>query len=228
MRHAAVTRTTLPPATGRIPARRALLFVLGSLLAATLTARAQPDPATFPARDAHEGLVIAADPYAEAARARTRFGKKTPLEAGILPIEVALRNDNDKPILVELGSVRLLVPAPGGERQQLEPLEVEDVLERMLYQHGPEITLPRTPLPRRRTQPDRRKEYLDLEAKIRPAALVMTLVPPKTTVRGFLFFHLGRRLDAFADARLYLPDVKFMHNKQPLFFFELPLSAARK
>jgi hypothetical protein len=200
------------------------LFLL-AFLAAAASAQS-PDPAAWPARDAHEGLLVAADPYAQAARAKEKFGKKHPVDHGILPVEVVFRNDNDKPILVELDSIRLLLQPPGGERQQLDAMTMEDVFERMLYKHGPDMSMPRYPLPRTKPKASKSKEYLELESKIRPFALEMSLVPPKTTVRGFLFFYLGRRMDAAQNARLYLPDVKYMHNKQPLFFFEVDLSKA--
>lgn len=208
----------------------ALLFTATAVLAGAPDSAApesgsQGDAASLPARDTHEGLLVAADPYSDAARARQRFGKKTPLDAGIAPIEVFFRNDNDKPILVDLETIRLLLEPPGGERQQLEPLALDDVLELMLYKHGPDVTMPRHPLPRR-TKPGRSKEYLELEGKLRPLTLEMNLLPPGTTVHGFLYFQVTRRPDWLQHARLYLPDLKFMHNKQPLFFFELDLSKA--
>src|SRR5574341_921231 len=68
------------------------------------------DPAAWPARDTHEGLLVAADPYHDAARAKIKFGKKNPVDFGILPVEVVFRNDNDKPILVDIESIRGRIP----------------------------------------------------------------------------------------------------------------------
>ncbi len=42
------------------------------------------DPSTLPARDTHEGVTVAVDPYTDAARSKERFGKKHPHLAGIL------------------------------------------------------------------------------------------------------------------------------------------------
>ena len=199
----------------------------GFIVLLALTALAQqPDPATWLARDSHEGLLLAADPYSSAARSKVKFGKKHPVDFGILPLEVVFRNDNDKPLLVEPTAIRLLLEPPGGQRQQLEPMTVEEVLEMMLYRHGPDMTMPRRPLPLPKSKPDRSMEYLELESRIRPHALEMFLIPPKSTVRGFLFFHMGRRMENVRYARLYLPDVRFFHNKQPLFFFEVDLAKA--
>jgi len=201
--------------------------VLALLLAGIIApAFPQSDLASLPARDEHEGLLVAADPYTDPARARQRFGKKTPLDAGIAAIEVFFRNDNDKPILVELERIRLLLEPPGAERQQLEPLALDEVLEQMLYKHGPDVTMPRTPLPRTKPKGAPSKEYRELETKFRPMTLEADLVPPRTTVHGFLYFQVGPRFDWVQHARLYLPDLKLMHNKQPLFYFEVDLRKA--
>jgi hypothetical protein len=203
--------------------RRRATLAICFLLAAAL-ASAQSDPASLPARDEHEGLLVAADPCTDAERAKKLFGKKTPLAAGIVPVEVVFRNDNDKPILVTLERIELLLNPRGGEKQRLSPLPVEDVVDRILYKGGPNVTAKRIPIPGRTNPVGKDKEWLKLESLIRPHALETTLVPPKATVRGFLYFHLGNRAGWLAYARLYVPEVKFMHNKQPLFFFEVDLS----
>lgn len=206
---------------------RRLIWTLAALLFAAILVPAQePDPTRWPARDTHEGLLVAADPYQDAARSKLKFGKKHPVDFGILPVEVAFKNENDKPLLVELDTIRLLLQPPGGERQQLDWMAVEDVIEMILYKHGPALNKPRIPLPIPRPKADKSKEYLELESRIRPHALEMSLIPPKATVRGFLFFRMGRRMEVVQYARLYVPDVKYMHNKQPLFFFEVDLGKA--
>lgn len=203
--------------------RSVTIFAVLSLALGALTQ--EPDPANWPARDSHEGLLVAADPYRDAARSKETFGKKHPVDFGILPLEVVIRNDTDKPILVNLETIRLLLQLGGNERQQLEPMALEDVIERILYRHGPDASIPRRPLPSRKPK-DKSKEYLELELRFQPHVFPMTLIPPKETVRGFFFFNMGRRMDRVDSARLYIPDVQFMHNKQPLFFFEVDLSKA--
>ena len=190
-----------------------------------VVAAAQSDPASLPARDEHEGLLVAADPCVDPERAKKLFGKKTPLDAGVVPIDVVFRNGNDKPILVNLEAIRLQVEPPGGPRQQLEPLTVEEVIQRILSKGGLDLSAPK-PIPGRLPKSRKDKEWQDLESRIRPHALVMTLVPPKTTVRGYIFFQLGRRTEVLQYSRLYVPEVQFMHNKQPLFFFEVDLRKA--
>jgi hypothetical protein len=203
----------------------ALLSLTGAL-ALVPRALAQSDPASLPARDQHEGLLMAADPVTDPERARKIFGKKTPLDAGIVPIEVIFRNGNHVPILLNLESLQLRLTPRGGEKQQLAPLAVEDVIERMLYKGGPDVGMPRRPIPGRPPRVTKDKDWKELEDRIRPLAFEMNLVPPKGTARGYFFFHVGRRANWQAYAQLYLPELRFMHNKQPLFFFEVDLSKA--
>ncbi len=200
----------------------ALLLFLG-----VLPVRAQSDPTSWPARDAHEGLLITADPYQDALRSKARFGKKTPYEAGIVAIEVFLHNDNLQAIRVGLESIRLLVAPGGSQRQRLEPLAIEDVVDRILNKGGPNPTVPRRPLPRREPKPGRSKEWKELETTLRFLALEMDVVPPHGSARGFVFFDLDHHYDWVSDARLYLPDLKFIENQEPLLFFELDLAGTR-
>ena len=66
-----------------------LLIAAGFLLATAGGGVAQTiDPAALPAHDHHEGLLIAADPYADSARAKEKFGKANPMPVGIIPIEI--------------------------------------------------------------------------------------------------------------------------------------------
>src|SRR4029077_7259020 len=69
---------------------RVLYFFLIAFCAAAVTASGQnsakpataapPDPASLPARDSHQGLLVAADPFTSADRYREKFGKHTPYE----------------------------------------------------------------------------------------------------------------------------------------------------
>ena len=200
------------------------------LLLVALPAGAQSDPSSLPARDAHDGLTIAADPYADAARYKTRFGKKTPYDAGIVAIEVFFRNDNDKPIRVDLETIRLLLRPPGADRQRLDALTLEEVADRILNKGGPNPTVRRRPIPvpGGGAKPRKSKEWDELVAALRKAAVETDVLPPRSSVHGFLFFDIGSRYDWIPYARLYIADLKFMTDNKPLLFFELDLGAARR
>ncbi len=187
----------------------------------------QSDPSTLPARDAHEGLLIAADPYTDAARYRTRFGKKTPYDAGILALEVFFRNDTDKPIRMDLDTIRLLLSPPGYEKQRLGALAAEDVADRILNKGMRDPTVRRPlPIPGRGSKSGRGKDWEGLVAMLRASAITTDLLPPRSTVHGFLFFDLDRRFDWTPYARLYVPDLRFMTDKKALLFFEVDLATA--
>src|SRR5579872_281105 len=59
--------------------------------ASTPARTASVDPASLPARDSHQGLLIAADPYMSADRYKEKFGKHSPYDGGIIAIELFLR-----------------------------------------------------------------------------------------------------------------------------------------
>jgi len=206
----------------RVSSAAALLF----LLVGASLARPQVDPATLLARDMHEGLLVAVDPYDDATRAKQRFGKRNPYNAGILAIEVFCRNNNDRPIRLNLESVRLLLAPPRSDRQRLEPLTVEDVIDRMVNKGGPNPTAPRHPFPGRRPRLNQSKAEKELAATLHALSLETDILPPRSTVHGFLFFDLGHHYHLLPYARLYLPDLKFIPNNQALMFFEVELAPA--
>ncbi len=185
------------------------------------------DPSTMPARDTHEGVTVAADPYTDAARSKERFGKKHPHQAGILAVEVVMHNGTTRPIRVNLDAVRLLLEPPGTSRQRLEALDLEAVIEKTLHkeQGGPNPTASRLPIPRM-PKPDRSKEWKQLEAALSPYVFNFDILPPQATVRGFFFFDMARRFEWVQYGRVYVPELKFMDDGQALFFFEVDLSKA--
>lgn len=207
------------------------LAILMTLSVTGATAQ-QTDPATLPARDAHEGLLIAADPYDDAARSKERFGKKSPHSAGILALEVYFKNETDRAIRVDLERIRLSIDLPGGEgRQQLRPVPVESVVNAIVYPEGPNPTSPRKPRPSPFPSGSGRKDkdVKQVDELLRPLALEMDVLPPRATVRGLLFFDLGRRFELLRYAQLYVPNLAFVQDAKPLMFFEVDLSkTARK
>ncbi len=198
------------------------------LLSAAGAAAQQTDPTTLPAREAHEGLLIAANAYDDAARSKERFGKKSPHSAGILALEVYFKNDTDKAIRMDLDRIRLSIEAPGESRQQLRPIPVEDVVNAIVYPGGLNPTAPRKPLPSPFPSSSGRKDkdVKQVDDMLRPLAMEMNILPPRATIRGLLFFDLGRRFEVLSYAQLYVPDLAFVQDGKPLMFFEVDLSKA--
>ncbi len=199
------------------------LFLTPSLALAQSSLSA--DPASLPARDVHEGLLVAADSYHHVARSKSKFGKKHPQGAGLLALDVYFRNDTDQPIRITLDRILLLIEPPGERRQRLEFLSVEEVVDRLAGKDAPAPSVPRTRLPLPRS--DRNKDWQRVEQTVSPLALQLGLVPPHVTVHGFLFFDLDSHWELLSHARLYIPEVKAFGGKQ-LLFFEVDLAPALK
>jgi hypothetical protein len=214
---------------------RVLYFFLIAFCAAAVTATGQnsakpataapPDPASLPARDSHQGLLVAADPFTSADRYREKFGKHTPYEGGIIAIDLFFRNDNDSPIRINLKTMQLQVAAPGQSRQRLEPLSPEDVADRVLAK--PKDPTPRFPVPRvGAPRSPHNKDWEEFAADVRAAALNTDLLPPHATTHGLVYFDIDRHYDWISSARVEVPDLAFMNDPKPLFFFEIDLGPA--
>ncbi len=178
----------------------------------------------LPARDAHEGLTIAADFYADAKRSKERFGKKHPYQAGLLAVEVFIRNGNPQPVRVVLEEIRLVLDVGGGPKQRLAPMSLEETILALL-QKRPEAV--RRPFPGRVPTSPRGKDWDQMEALLQPRWLEMDVIPPGATARGFLFFDLQGKFDWLAGASLYFPELYFVRDGKPLLFFEVHFAPTR-
>lgn len=210
-----------------------IAFCVGTCFAMEVSARGQSstpasrkasvDPASLPAHDLHQGLLIAIDPYTSADRYKERFSKRTPYDGGIIAIDVFFRNDNDLPIRVNLKTIQLLIGAPGESRQHLDPLSPEDVADRVLTKE--KDPTPRFPIPRVGAPPPKHdKNWEEFAATVRGVVLGTDLLPPHATTHGFIYFDINRHYDWIANARFEVPDLAFMNNPKPIFFFEIDLA----
>ncbi len=199
-----------------------------TLLLIPASAGAQADPASLPAHDRHEGLLVAADPYADSARSKERFGKANPLEAGIVPIEVFFRNETSAPIRIDLSTIRLDIERPGQPRQQLEALAAEDVAGQIAHPGGAPNPEKQRRLPRPIPIPLKDKKQQKLAEILHPLALQADIVPPSATIHGFLFFDLNHDFSLLSNASLYVPDVKSISTNKVLTYFEVDLRPAAR
>ena len=189
-------------------------------------AAASADAAALPAHDSHQGLLIAADPYLTSERSQQRFGKKHPYGAGLLALEVFLRNDTDGPMQIRLGSIELNVNAPGQARQSLEPLTVEEAAYLIVLPNGPNPKTRRTPIPGLGVSGGKSKEIAKMEDALRPEMLPGDLIGPHNTVHGLLLFDVDHHFERVGNATLYVPDVRRYGSGEKLLFFEVDLGAA--
>jgi hypothetical protein len=205
----------------------AMLMACGSAVAQANTTANQPDAAQANheqglAHDRHEGLSISADPYTDNERAKKKFGKANPIPAGILPVEVFLRNELDQPIRIDLSTIQLEVHPPGGTRQDVDSLSAVDVAQALVHPTGSG-----TPGVRRFPQigiPSSTDKKVDSMAELlRPLTLDSDVVPPSGMIHGFLFFNLSHQMSLAENASIYVPDAMIVPSNKALIFFEVSL-----
>jgi hypothetical protein len=188
-----------------------------------------PDPAGMAGKDAHDGVTIACAPILDAVQSKARFGKKHPVDGGVLAVELFVRNDNSEAVKMDVETIRLVVNS-GSSRQRLRTLRLDEVAHLIIYKDGvePKTTRKRLPGPVQLPGGKKSKEVEKLEAMLRPLALEMDVIPPRATVKGFLFFDMGALFELARNAQLYIPDLTFTQSGKALLYFEIELAAAAK
>jgi len=183
-------------------------------------ASSQPSPSL--AHDTHEGMTILADAYDEPGRAKEKFGKADLIGAGILPVEVFLRNESDHPIRIDLNTVQLVVHFRNGDHQEIDSMRPSDAAYKIAHPQGP--SGPKNSRIPSLSLPGGDKKSAKIEDILQPLALDADVVPPMATIHGFLYFDLSRDMSLAAASVLYVPDAAVIPGNKPLMFFEVPLA----
>jgi hypothetical protein len=201
-------------------------FAMAILLGASAAAQNKPAVTPALAHDTHDGLTVSADPYTDKARAKEKFGKTNPVDVGVLPVEVFLRNETNQPIHVDINTIQLEIKLRQGGRQQIDWLPVEDVAGLVAHPGGVGPSKkPRVagiPLPSGDKKTDKVAEIL------RPFALNGDVVPPTGALHGFLFFDVNNEMSLVDTAMLYVPDAVIVPTQKALIFFEVPLGKPKE
>ncbi|MFZ0883766.1 MAG: hypothetical protein WAN14_10240 [Candidatus Acidiferrales bacterium] len=189
--------------------------------AASKVQQAAPDPTASLPHDNHDGLTISADPYVEKARCKEKFGKANPLDVGVLPVEVFLRNATDHPIQLNLNTVQLEVHLRNGSHQDIDWLSADDVAALIAHPGGAAPSQPRRiagiPLPNGDKKAEKFAEIL------RPLTLDSDTVAPMGSLHGFLYFDVSHDPSLADTSVLYVPDVVVIPTKKTLMFYEVHL-----
>jgi hypothetical protein len=176
-------------------------------------------------QDKHGGLTVSVDPYADAHRAKDKFGKSAnPVPAGILPVDVYFKNDTPHPIRVDLETVQLEVQFGGGKQQYIDWLPIGQVAGLIRHPGGEPSAPSARRFPVGIPLSGKDKKLDSIIADLRPFALNSNVIPPLGTIHGFLFFDVSHDFSAVQKASLYLPDVVLLPDQTPLMFFEVPLT----
>lgn len=182
-------------------------------------------PESFRAREAHEGVTIAARPIPDAPEAEEVFGKTAaPVRAGFLPVELIILNRRDEPIRVELSRIVVLE-----DERKFEQVELEEIAL-ALYplpkpKDKPKTTGMGVPKPPKDKDLTKREEAA---ATLRSRQLRAAAVNPGGQARGFLYFDLRRASLAVTKSVVYVPEVAVVPSGQALFYFEISLRAYAK
>lgn len=196
-----------------------ILLALTASLAIAAPRQHDSPRANLP-HDSHSGITVSAEPVSDAARAKRIFGKADPLRAGILPVEVFLRNDTSEPVQIGLDTIQLEIHHQSGRMDGVDSLPTAQVARDVAHPHG------NPGQPRERRFPigmapigDKKAEKL-LET-LRPLALNSDIIPPMGAIHGFLFFDLQNDFSLVDQSSLYIPDAVIVPSKKPLIFFEV-------
>jgi hypothetical protein len=170
--------------------------------------------------DRHAGVTVSAQPVTDASRTKHIFGKANPLPAGLLPVEVFVRNDTTEPIQIGLNTIQLDIHYESGRIDGVDSLAPAQVARDIAHPRGN----PGQPRERRfpiGMAPVGDKKVEKLLDTLRPLALNSDIVPPMGAIHGFLFFDLQHDFSLVDKSSLYIPDAVIIPSKKPLIFFEV-------
>ena len=208
------------------PANRIMLGLAAAAI--VLAAQSADIPESFRAREAHEGVTIAARPIPDTPEAEEVFSKTAaPVRAGFLPIELLILNQRDEPVRVELG--RITVVQDGQKFEQIELDEIALALYPLpKLKDKPSASPERIPsrLPKNKDKDLTKRE--EAAATLRSRQLRAATVNPGGQARGFLYFDLRRGSLDLDSAMVYVPEVVAAASKAPLFYFEIGLKEYAK
>jgi hypothetical protein len=197
---------------------RSFLLVLLAVWAGSLAAKdpvqIRPQPAnTYAARDGHEGVTIAGQPYDQEDKRKEVFGKYDPMRVSVLPVYVVITNSSTDAVRLDRWEVQLIA----ADRSRASAIPAGTVSLMVSGQKVPSgAEPPRGPIPRlpQRYDPKAVSAIVDRE-------LVLKMVPPGETVGGFLFFDTARRAAILRGAQLYLTGLTWARTGKELLFFEV-------
>lgn len=199
-----------------------LLALIALLLLPMFPASAQKSAPPYSAsslpHDEHAGITVSAAPLTDSARAKHVFGKADPLDAGILPVEVFLRNDTAQPVQIGLDTIELDIHRESGRMDSVPSLTPAQAASSIAHPHGPNPSARRFPIGVAPIGDKKTDKALDI---LRPLALASDIVPPMGSIHGYLFFDLQDDFSLVDQSSLYIPDAVVVPSKTPLIFFEV-------
>ncbi len=174
---------------------------------------------SYPARDAHDELVVAAEPFETPEEVREAFGKNDPSRAGILPLLLVITNTGKSTVRLEdMKAVFITF-----DRQKLEPVPANDVAIRLRKK----VDVSQKPKSRIPGLPNIGGRGGDSGIEVLANAFEMRMIVPQSTASGFLYFDVGSTRNWLSGAKLFLTGMRWANNGKELMYFEVNLDKAR-
>ncbi len=176
--------------------------------------------------ESHEGLTISALPWMDATLYKGKFPKKSPFSAGVLAVQVVLRNDSDESMRVSLRRIRLTVLLDSDNRQEVEALTADQVADAVFKPSAKDPTKrQRLPIPVPTSGGGGRdKHWTELQTQAQNAGVPTSVIAAHSTVQGLLYFDLQNQFDLLQSAHLYIPEITLMQQNRALTYFDIDLS----
>lgn len=201
-----------------------LLFLSLSMLA---LAGYKARPWSVHTRDAYaakltsEGVTIAVEPLFHDTLAAQVFDKNDMVTRGIMPIAIAIFNDNDFPVQID-GSVVELIH---GE-DHLRTLEPREVVHRLFSSGSKKAVWVPQPIPRR---PSGSKSNVEAFEDFDHKFIGNKTVLPHDKGGGFLYLHIPEPQDIrgyLSKSRIYIPKISRNDTGADMIYFEIELQPA--
>jgi hypothetical protein len=141
-------------------------------------------------------------------------------------VQVTFRNDSDDSLKVNLERIRLNITLPEDNRQALDALTSEEAADLILKPSAKNLGKSRWPIPIGGPKVGRDKKWVEVEQELREAGVRASVVAPRSSVQGLLYFDLQGQFDLLNTSRLYVPDVVALEKNHELLYFEIDLSQA--
>lgn len=203
----------------------ALPFLAVSILGAKLPPAPQTSLKTA-SLESHEGLTISALPWTDPAQYKDKFPKKSPFSGGVLAVQIALRNDSDESMRVNLRRIRLRVQLDADNKQEVQSLTADEVADAVFKPSAKDPTATRKlPIPvGGGSKGGHDKHWTELQRQVQDAGVPTGVIAAHSTVQGLLYFDLQDQFDLLQTAHLYIPEVTLMQQNRALTYFDIDLS----
>ncbi|HKV23821.1 MAG TPA: hypothetical protein VJN93_04455 [Candidatus Acidoferrum sp.] len=204
-----------------------LPFLFAAIFLSTGVAGPRPQSTLRAAAvESHEGVTISAQALTDAEVYKSKFGKRSPLAAGIVAIDTAIRNDTDESMKVDLDQIRLDVALSEDNRQALRSLTADDVADVVMDTGKKDPTATRRlpfPLPSTGPRVGRDKHWMQVQRAAADAALPGSVVAPHQSIKGLLYFDIRGQFDLLDAAHLYVPSIRSLEKNHALLYFDIDL-----